>query len=1299
MPEDILFQFKATDQTGDAFSAIERRIQGLTRQATQVGTELGRGLGGATLGAEAAGAFRELQAETQAYAEALAFLGQTEDRVAEGNEGLAHAIQAETQARVQQQLTNRAAARALELTAAAAEHYSDIQRRNIPINRELSHEYDVSADGLDRLLKRLREQLPIQRQVGHEYETSSTGLNRYEERLKAQIPIQQAIRHLLDESAEGLERERRTLERRAQLQEELNRGQRDATRGLRGWIATLQAAGHLRGAGTAIQDVIDRWEVANTRWDKTQALLPLVSGSVLNLSDDLIRLARRGMETALRDSIELESSLVRLETQLGLTGAEADRLESEVRDLALESGRLAKDLADAAFFIQSTGLRGAEASELLDITARGAAVGLGREADVARLTSAAINAYGAANLSAAEAGEVLIDTVREGALEAGDLSSAFGRLLAPASELGIEFEELGAAIAFYTRLGVSAPEAVTALRSTFEGILKPSTQARNILSRIGLSVEDLQRRVGENGLLSTLRLVREELGNDITALTGFLGRQEAVGLVLALTGERAQEAEDVLASLRGETGDLDAAFDRVSDTTEFRLNRSLAHMRELGLEVGDAVLPLVNRGLDVFSGALRGVLGGPGSLAEAEDVTRSIVDEFERWVSLGTGDEASRYKAERELLRLIHDDATPGNAQAIYEVLLRIAQLSGSGDAPRFGEELIGAQAEALREAGDDLDYWETRLRRVLEGHYSESIRQSRRDDVAEALGVFQLEADALLATLELQGISLETATDNWAEFSAAAREAGVTEEALTLLFERRFQLQREGINALIEESRRVRETYGDWQNYGYILGEASTKTKELVADQSRLDEILAKVTTDTPASELRDLEDAYIAAGGAAADFARHVASLQDALNLFDTQKLQREMYAAAAAAQYNQFILTGERGPGLLPLPGSPGIDALIQSFAGGDYVQGSDILAAFTSRPGGRDRGGSGSGSRSRSREPSDAEQRATARDLLNARIDASIAALAREQGVLARTKREYTDFWTDARREAQYAIQDQTDALSRLERDALQALEGIEGDARKLRELELRERLEDRKDALQAERKEEERRAAAALEAAQDIEDSLRDEAEAAARAAKEAEEKVEEVVTKAEEGLDRVTQAVTGTSAAVTGGGEDGDGGLVGALNELNETEVEISVTTDLDEWAEQILEGLTPQPIHVPIIIDAPVGPDGEPIDAAAGGGPFGYGLQHVEGNTVHNPLILDSSADAAAGGGPMGYGLGDGRGGVTVVVNTGGRNANAAREPATRDDTEQQSYTGSKRATRQPSTAALQALYTGSVN
>ncbi len=85
------------------------------------------------------------------------------------------------------------------------------------------------------------------------------------------------------------------------------------------------------------------------------------------------------------------------------------------------------ELANALCIVASAGFRGSDALDILETSAKAAAVGPGDTAVVANAITSAVNAHGAANLTAARAAEILITTVRDGKIPAEELGGVPSR--------------------------------------------------------------------------------------------------------------------------------------------------------------------------------------------------------------------------------------------------------------------------------------------------------------------------------------------------------------------------------------------------------------------------------------------------------------------------------------------------------------------------------------------------------------------------------------------------------------------------------------------------------------------------------------------------------------------------------------------------------------------------------------------------------------------------------------------------------------------------------------------------------
>ena len=312
---------------------------------------------------------------------------------------------------------------------------------------------------------------------------------------------------------------------------------------------------------------------------------------------------------AVKTAADFETSMTKITALVGVAKDEVDSMSGAVRTMATQFGKSANEAADALFYITSAGLRGATATDTLAASLKASAIGLGDTATIADLATSALNAYGADVLSATQATDVMTATIREGKLETTELAGSMGRVLPLASAMGVNFNEVGAAFAALSRTGTNAAEAATQIRGIQSSLLRPTKQAEEALTEMGLSSEGLRRQMREEGLLATLKTLSEEFAGNEAAAASVFGNIRALSGVLDLMGANVETTEAIFASMADTTGAVDEAFAAVSETTAFKFQQAMAEMKETLLSLGERLLPIVSSGLELVSDAVRGVTG------------------------------------------------------------------------------------------------------------------------------------------------------------------------------------------------------------------------------------------------------------------------------------------------------------------------------------------------------------------------------------------------------------------------------------------------------------------------------------------------------------------------------------------------------------------------------------------------------------------------------------------------------------------------------------------------------------------
>jgi TP901 family phage tail tape measure protein len=328
-----------------------------------------------------------------------------------------------------------------------------------------------------------------------------------------------------------------------------------------------------------------------------------VGNQVLILGFQLTFLASGAMAAFISKAIDFEKSMVKIITLVGVAEHRVAQWAEQLLEIGPALGKSPNELAEALFVITSAGIRDqAEAIDVLTSSARAASIGLGETEAVARVLTGAMQAYEDTNLSAAEATDILVATVREGNLEVESLAPTLGRVIATAANMGVTFAEVGAFIATFTRTAVPAEVAVTSLRSALNSLLKPTESSKSKLAEYGVTIEDVWESIAdpERGLAHTLLSLSAIFGDNNEEMAEVIASQRALGGVFTVTGGLAEEYVEILNNIQQSLGITDEAFERFTKTTAFMGARAKASFDSLAISIGAVLLPGVNKLLDVL---------------------------------------------------------------------------------------------------------------------------------------------------------------------------------------------------------------------------------------------------------------------------------------------------------------------------------------------------------------------------------------------------------------------------------------------------------------------------------------------------------------------------------------------------------------------------------------------------------------------------------------------------------------------------------------------------------------------------
>jgi TP901 family phage tail tape measure protein len=288
-------------------------------------------------------------------------------------------------------------------------------------------------------------------------------------------------------------------------------------------------------------------------------------------------------------AISFDNTFQQMRAVAGVADDEVAGLKDSVLDLSRETGRGPKELAEALLAVRSSGLAGAAAMDVLEMAAKGASAGMGDTRELANALTNVIAGYGAANITAAQAMDILTASVQEGKAEAVEMAPQFGRLVPLAAELGIGFGDVAGSLAFMTRSTGDAAQSSTALQGILSKLMKPSQQGEEALEGIGESARSLRDMLDQKGLLGTLVHLRQEMGQESFGL--LFDDVQALNGALQLTGPGMKDAQKVIDAVTDSAGKADEAFAKWAESIGAKQSIAWAKFSAGVIEMGDLIAP------------------------------------------------------------------------------------------------------------------------------------------------------------------------------------------------------------------------------------------------------------------------------------------------------------------------------------------------------------------------------------------------------------------------------------------------------------------------------------------------------------------------------------------------------------------------------------------------------------------------------------------------------------------------------------------------------------------------------------
>lgn len=274
----------------------------------------------------------------------------------------------------------------------------------------------------------------------------------------------------------------------------------------------------------------------------------------------------------------------------GITEDAMRLMEQDVLAFSAEVGRTTDEVVPALYQAISAGVPADNVFDFMQVASDAALGGVTDLETSVDALSTVINAYGAENISAQEASDLLFTAVKGGKTTFDEMGSSLFNVIPTAASLGVEFGNVTAAIASMTAQGTPTAQATTQIRRLLIELSKAGGEAAGTFERMaGSSFVDFIAQGGN--LQEALQLMETAASRSGVRLSDLFSSVEAGAAALTLTGAGTAKFTAELLAAESAEGATAAAAEEMAGTLEYAERKVEAATEALKIQVGQALGP------------------------------------------------------------------------------------------------------------------------------------------------------------------------------------------------------------------------------------------------------------------------------------------------------------------------------------------------------------------------------------------------------------------------------------------------------------------------------------------------------------------------------------------------------------------------------------------------------------------------------------------------------------------------------------------------------------------------------------
>lgn len=301
-------------------------------------------------------------------------------------------------------------------------------------------------------------------------------------------------------------------------------------------------------------------------------------------------------------AVDFESSFAKVSTLLDSNVVNFDDYKKGLLKASSDSKIAVDEFSEAVYGSISAGVDQTKAIDFTTEAMKLAKGGFTTGAKAVDVMTTAINGYKLKTEDATRISDLLITTQNLGKTTVDELASSMGAVIPIASAANFSIDELSAGYAQLTKNGIATSESGTYMKSMLSELTKAGSitdKALRELTKKGFA--DLKKEGKSTSEIFSM-LNKYAKKNNIT-LKDMFGSVEAGSAAMVLASGDGKEYNEMLKAMETSAGATQGAFDKIDATPAEQMKGALNKVKNAGIELGVAFIPVVNKIADLISGA------------------------------------------------------------------------------------------------------------------------------------------------------------------------------------------------------------------------------------------------------------------------------------------------------------------------------------------------------------------------------------------------------------------------------------------------------------------------------------------------------------------------------------------------------------------------------------------------------------------------------------------------------------------------------------------------------------------------